>query len=166
MQLTFTSILTAVSALQAVTAGPLKFVPGMPLSDLTARHPGHMGNTKFGLHYGHIQPPVAPPDGGCIFVARLYKRDNQLRVYDSAPVCVDGETGFGPPEADRGQSHPLANVTESEITWAAYGWVFPDRSLGGAYDYWTKDIGCIWLNADMSTPWCEIEGYLFRSSHC
>lgn len=104
------------------------------------------------MRYDHIDPPVIPPNDGCILIARLYKKDGQLRVYDSAPSCVEGATNLGPDDPNGiFKYHALSGVLKSDIIWAAYGWVFPKE--GDADNAWTSNIGCVWPNANVSSPW-------------
>lgn len=100
------------------------------------------------LDYSGIKPAVYPPDGGCIIVARLYSKDNELRVYDSAPVCVPDAIDFT--SIDQGYTaHPLRGVAEADIKWAAYGWIFPSDKSAASIGV----PGCIWVDAKMDTDW-------------
>lgn len=101
------------------------------------------------LDYSGIQPPVYPPDGGCVIVARLYKKDNKLRVYDSSPVCVPDATIFDHIKDDyKFRTHKLSGHDEDDMIWAAYGKVYSQAMNG-----WTKNIGCVFPDADVSKPW-------------
>lgn len=107
------------------------------------------GDTIWTLNYSGIQPPVYPPDGGCIIVARLYTKDNQLRVFDSAPVCVPNAIYYTPFTGTY-NDHPLApDISESDIKWAAYGWIFPSNKTASVI---TRP-GCVWVDAKLDTDW-------------
>jgi hypothetical protein len=130
------NVFSLLSALALVAAGPI-----------APRYVSDIVTDK--LDYSGIRPAVYPPDGGCIIVARLYKKDNQLRVYDSAPVCVPDATIFDHIINDyKFKDHRLTGHDADDMIWAAYGKVY-----SSGYDTYTQKIGCVFPNADVSKPW-------------
>ena len=101
------------------------------------------------LNYSGIQPPVYPPDGGCIIVARTYMNGNELYIWDSAPICVPDAK---PAESFEGtyKDHSAESIPSAlRVKWAAYGWIYPESKTSAN----TGRPGCVWPDAELDTTW-------------
>jgi hypothetical protein len=92
-------------------------------------------------------PPLYPPDGGCIIVARIYTKFGEYRVWDSAPICTPDAVDF--PTATRDYvDHPPPGIKSGTYPWVAFGWIFPeDKSATNI-----GRPGCIWFGAHIDQP--------------
>jgi hypothetical protein len=102
------------------------------------------------LNYSGIKPPVYPPDGGCIIVARLYRKVDGLRVWDSAPICTPDAIDF-PSVTQDYVDHAPPDIQSGTLQWAAYGWIFPEDQSADSIGR----PGCVWVDAKLDSPWYE-----------